>query len=123
MMQLLKAISWVTGSLFVLYNTTAVYEYLRVFTPNFISKMREYDADRKYNPSMSYKLYMMINHDSFFIRLLTCYYCFGAWLSLISCAWFSCLAWTPAVYLISIATYLASTVLVKKLEQMEQSDA
>lgn len=123
MIDILKAIGWVAASLFVCYNTNAVYEYLKLLPiPNRITKIKDYLAESKWGFQNSYKVYMMANHDSFLIRMMTCYYCFGVWLSLAFSAYFSCLEWLPVVYLGSLSTYLGCSVAFKKLGQMEQTN-
>jgi hypothetical protein len=123
MMQLLKAISWTAGVLYILFQTTAVYEYLKIMPlPEKIKKMKEYQTERQYNYSLSYRFFYTTNYNSFLIRLLTCPYCLGAWLS-IGFSWvFSCIEWFPVVYLSGLSTYYGATVLLKWLEKVESNN-
>lgn len=122
-MQVLKALMWTTASLYVLFQTSAVYDYLRVLPlPEKIKKMKEYERERVYNFSLSYKLFYLTNYDSFFVKLATCPYCLGAWLSIGFSVLFSCTEWIPAVYLGSLSTYYAATNLLKWLDRMESKD-
>jgi hypothetical protein len=118
-MNILQAITWVAGSLFVLFETTAVYEYLKVLPlPNFITKFKDYENEKKYDSALSYRMYWLINHDSFFIKMITCPYCLGAWASIGFSMIFSCFEWIPAVYLGGLSTYFIVAALLKKLERM-----
>ena len=105
-MSILAAISWVAASLFVVFKTTAVYEYFKVLPlPERITKIKEYEEARKRDFTLSYKMFWMTDHDCFFIRLVTCPYCLSAWFSLVFSTVFSCLEWLPAVYLGSLSIY------------------
>lgn len=115
-MDILAAMSWVAATLFVCFKTTAVYEYLNTFIPKRLTKMREYEMERKYDYGLSYKLFMMTRHDSFFIRLVTCPYCIGAWLSAGFSWYFSCMEWLPVVYLGGLASYFAVGLSLNKME-------
>jgi len=118
-MSILKALCWTAATLYILFETTAVYEYLKVLPlPNFLTKMKSYENDKKYDYTLSYKMYWLLNHDSFFIKMITCPYCLGAWLSVGFSAIFSCMEWIPAVYLGALSTYFSATVALKKLERM-----
>lgn len=119
-MNILKAMMWVGTVLYVIFQTSAVYEYLKVLPlPEFIKKMKQYEAERKYDFGLSYKIYYITRHDSFFTRLITCPYCLGAWVSLGVCYLFSCLEWFPVVYLGGLSTYYTATLLFKKFEKAE----
>lgn len=122
MMSILAAMSWVAATLFVCFKTTAVYEYFRLLVPSFISKMKDYDNERKYDYGLSYKLYMMTRHDSFLTRLVTCPYCLGAWLSGGFSWYFSCMEWLPVVYFGGLAGYLAIGLALDKLEAIDNGN-
>lgn len=123
MLNVLAAIGWVAGSLYVFFKTTAVYEYLKLLPlPEKITKMKEYEAERRHNFTMSYKEFFTTNYDTFLIRLLTCPYCLSAWLSLIFCGIFACFMWLPVVYLVGLASYFFISLLYQWLEKMENSN-
>lgn len=123
MMNVLAAIGWVAGALYVFFKTTAVYEYLKLLPlPEQITKMKEYEAERRHNFTMSYKEFFTTNYDTFLIRLLTCPYCLSAWLSLIFCGIFSCFAWLPVVYLGGLITYLGTSLVLDYLQKKENEN-
>ena len=52
---------------------------------------KEYKKEQEYDLSLSYRLFILINHDTFLNKLFTCPYCLGMWLS-VGFSWsFSCL--------------------------------
>ena len=122
-MRILEAISWVAGFLFVSFKTTAIYEYAKLF-PIFekITHFKEYETEKQHDIGLSYKMYYITTHDSFFTRLITCPYCLGAWVSIGFCAIFSCLNWLPIVYFGGLTTYFGVSVIMNRLENMENSD-
>lgn len=122
-MSILAAISWVAASLFVVFKTTAVYEYFKVLPlPERITKIKEYEEARKRDFTLSYKMFWMTDHDSFFIRLVTCPYCLSAWFSLVFSTVFSCLEWLPAVYLGGMSTYFGVSAMINWFERMEDGN-
>jgi hypothetical protein len=105
----LFAMLWVSMALFVLYETSAVYEYMRFLKiPNFISKMKDYTKELEFN-KMSYGEYYRIFHDSFFVRWLTCPYCFGMALSIGFTLLFSNWQAIPITYLGGLLSYRTFT--------------
>ena len=118
-MNILAAISWVATTLFVVFKTTAVYEYFKVLPlPERVTKLKEYEIEKRYNFTLSYKMFWMTTHNSFFTRLVTCPYCLSAWLSLGFSAIFSCLEWLPVVYLGSLSTYFGVSAMISWFERL-----
>lgn len=122
-MNILEAVSWVAGTLFVLFKTTAVYEYAKVLPfLEPLTHFKKYEQERKYDIGLSYKIYYLTTYDSFLTKLITCPYCLGLWLSLGFSAVFSCLTWLPVVYLGGLTTYFGVSAVMGWLEKMESSD-
>ena len=122
-MEVIAAIAWVATTLFVLFKTSAVYDYLKILPlPDQITHFKEYKKEHEYDLSLSYRLFILINHDTFLNKLFTCPYCLGMWLS-VGFSWgFSCLIWIPVVYLGSLVSYFATSVLVTKLERLDNDN-
>lgn len=122
-MEVIAAIAWVATTLFVLFKTSAVYDYLKILPlPDQITHFKEYKKEQEYDLSLSYRLFILINHDTFLNKLFTCPYCLGMWLS-VGFSWgFSCLMWIPVVYLGSLVSYFATSVLVTKLERLDNDN-
>jgi hypothetical protein len=122
-MNTIAAIFWVAASLFVLFETTAVYEYFRILPlPEKITKIKEYEKEKNNDFGLSYKLFWLTTYDCFFIRLITCPYCLAAWLSLIFSLFLSCLMWVPLVYFGGLTTYFGVSSLFRWLENLENSN-
>jgi len=102
------AMMWVAMVLFVVYETSAVYEYSK-FLPEWISRKREYKHELEFNPQMSYGTFMRIHHDSFLIRWLSCPYCFGMAVSIGLTLLFSNWQMIPITYLGGLLGYRAFT--------------
>lgn len=112
-MGLLLSTLWVAMGLFVLYDTSFVYQYLRKMPfLNFITKVKDYEREA---PMLSYSMYMQTVKPGFIMELLTCRYCLGFWLALGSTLAFADWKLLPIVYLASQATYSAFRALDKGL--------
>ena len=68
-------------------------------------KMDMFDEAYKNNFELTYHQYLRINHDCFFVRLITCPICLSFWISLIGCLIGSIITQLPQVYLLSIFLY------------------
>ena len=110
------AMMWVAMVLFVLFETTAIYEYSKLLLPNFISKMKDYKRELEFNPQMSYGSYMRIYHDNFLIRWVSCPYCFGLALAVGATLLFSNWTTVPITYLGGLLGYWSFTRAVKWLQ-------
>jgi hypothetical protein len=114
----LIAMMWVAMVLYVLRETSAVYEYLKLLRiPNFISKLKDYKSELEFNPQMSYGEYIRIFHDNFLIRWATCPYCFGLPLAVAASIGFSNWTVTPITYLGGLLSYWAFTRAIERLEE------
>jgi hypothetical protein len=82
MKTLAEATLWTALILYLLYKTNAVYAYLS--TPllswlNPITKVKNYKKIGM--DGFSYSDYMTAYHNNFWVKLLSCRYCFGLWLA------------------------------------------
>lgn len=121
-MDALLSTLWVSFVLYLLYETDAVYKYLKLFkwVPLLgrLTHMWEYEnfhADR----GISYTTFMETCHPSFLLDLVTCRYCLGVWLALATvpiCG----IMWTPVVYLGSQLSYSLFVVAEKKLQDLRE---
>jgi hypothetical protein len=102
----LIAMMWVAMVLFILRETSVVYEYARLLRiPNFISKLNDYKKEMEFNPHLSYGEYIRIFHDNFMVRWATCPYCFGLPLAVGASIGFSNWATIPITYLGGLLSY------------------
>lgn len=84
MIDFLTATLWTALVLYLMYKTNAVYSYLSssfLSWLNPITKINEYKE--KFLPiGMSYSDFMLTNHGNFLVKMVSCRYCFGIWISL-----------------------------------------
>jgi hypothetical protein len=103
----LIALSWISLVLYLCFETSAVYEYLRLMSPllpEWLTRMRGYDETAKPH-GIPYGDYRKLMGDSFLMRLITCPVCLGFWLSL-GAAWFvDSLLFLPPIYIGSQLLY------------------
>lgn len=84
MIDILVATIWTALVLFLFYETSAVFSYLKMLKPlNFLTKIRNYLEARSNGFDASYSDYMTTYHDGFWVRLFACRYCFGFWIALL----------------------------------------
>lgn len=114
-MNVVMAISWVVFLLWICFETSAVYEYLMMLPClDRLSHTQKYTESRKENYDLSYKDYLLVFHNSLFVRLVTCPYCVGVWMSLFVCWVCGCLSWLAAVYIASLLAHRAMIVIMKR---------
>lgn len=120
-MNILLSTLWVTMALYFVYETSVVYSYLKKLPfCNWLTHIKEYESELKWNPSFSYTLYMELNHGGFFMDLVTCRYCFGFWMALgasIPCG----IENLPIIYLLSQTGYSIFRASEKKLMSLGES--
>jgi hypothetical protein len=122
-MEVLLTSLWVALALYLVYETSVVYSYLsRLPFLNFITHIKEYERERKDNWSLSYSLFMQLNHGGFLLDLLLCRYCLGFWLALAS-SWFCGLQYGAPIYFVSQLGYSGFRAIEKVLYKVgEDSD-
>ena len=122
-MEVLIASLWVAMCLYLLYETSVVYSYLsKIPFINFITHMKEYQAERKDNWSLSYSLFMQLNHGGFLLDLLMCRYCLGVWLAL-GASYFCGVQYVAQIYFMSQLEYSVFRATEKTLFKVgENSD-
>ena len=83
-MDVIACVLWIALILYIGFDTTAVYSYLRLLPSlNFLTHVRDYEKEQsERNWRMSYSLYMQLHHGGFLVNLVTCRYCLGVWLAI-----------------------------------------
>ena len=84
-LDIIIVICLIVTSLVVWFRTEAFEEYAKLFGADKFFKVRSYKKSRETNALLTYHSFLLEWHDSFFVRLITCPYCLGYWLSLIAC--------------------------------------
>jgi hypothetical protein len=122
-MEVLLASLWVALVLYLVYETSVVYSYLsRLPFLNFITHIKEYESERKDNWSLSYSLFMQLNHGGFLLDLLMCRYCLGFWLAL-GASYFCGVQYVAPIYFMSQLEYSVFRATEKTLFKVgENSD-
>ena len=75
-------ISFVLLILIVWFKTDAFVEYCRFFGIEKHFHINEYLEAKKEDLELTYHLYLRMNYDSFFVRLITCPICLTIWIYL-----------------------------------------
>lgn len=92
--------------LILFFNTDVLVEYGRIF--KLIKKwlkIDQFDEAYKNDFELTYRQYLRINHNCFFVRLITCPICLSFWLCIIGCIICGIITSLPIVYLLSIFLY------------------
>jgi hypothetical protein len=88
--------------LIIWFNTEVLIEYLKLLKLN-IFYIEEYEKAKLNDFSLTYHKYLIIYHNNFFTRLITCPICFNFWMSIILSL--SCLSLFPQIFIVSLAIY------------------
>jgi len=93
--------------LVVWFKTHAFTEYFELFKLTNLFKIKEYLDYKSNGSSMEYVDYLLVKHNSFMSRLVSCPYCLGFWLSIITCFLFGTisLANISCIYILSLMIY------------------
>lgn len=67
--------------LFSLYKTDAVVEYMKLFRVDKLFWVPLFEKAEEKNPELDYWDYLRLEHDCFFVRLITCPICVGFWVN------------------------------------------
>lgn len=71
------------------YKTDFVLVYGKIFGLKNLLKITNYEIARKTNIELKYNVFLAINYNNFFIKLLSCQICFSTWLSILFTSIFS----------------------------------
>lgn len=120
---ILQAMAWATAALFIAFETSAVYEYLKLLPIlEKITKIKEYEQEKTKDFTISYIQHMDIFNNSFFYKMASCPYCIGFWISLVFSVLFSCFLWFPVVYLGSVTGHICLKTAIAWMEKLNESD-
>jgi hypothetical protein len=93
--------------LVVWFKTHAFTEYFELFKLTNLFKIKKYLEYKNNGSNMEYVDYLLVKHNSFMSRLVSCPYCLGFWLSIMTCLLFGAisLANISCVYILSLMIY------------------
>ena len=84
-LDILVPISLIVTFLIIWFKTEAFEEYVTLIGGDKFFKVRGYRKTRETNALLTYHDFLLQHYNSFFVRLATCPYCLGLWLSLTAC--------------------------------------
>ena len=97
---MILSIFFVAAILIIWFETTAFVEYASLLRLNKLFKIDEY-----YKQEEEYTLFLAINYNNFFTRLLSCPYCIGFWMSIIFALTLSFIEYFPIIMICSLILY------------------
>jgi hypothetical protein len=90
--------------LLIWFKTDAVLEYFS-FIPGDPFKLTAYLTAKQSDVTLEYHLYLLLNHNNFFTRLITCPICLNVWLSILFNLYFTKSFIVPELCLPSLLIY------------------
>ena len=103
--------------LFIWFETNAVYEYLNFFNigGRYLHGYNEY---RKKDFGLLFFIpYLLVNHNSFFTKLIGCSVCIGFWVNIIFNLLFFSVYNIPFSFILSLLIYYSLTLLKRSMEK------
>ena len=67
------------------FNSTAFEEYAYLFGVDSYLKVKDFKKKLEKDLTLDYHNYLLLNHDNFFVRLITCQLCTTVWLNILAC--------------------------------------
>lgn len=105
--------SLVAVALLMWFHTEAFIEYATLFSGNRFFHIDDFREKQKKDPMIDWITYLQVNHDSFFIRLITCQLCLSFWLTLAACIATHNLVLIPICYILNLIIYKLTAKLVE----------
>ena len=82
----MEIICFIALVLLIWFRTDAWLEYCRILHLDRISFYKDYEAKKHEDATLTYLTYLRREHNSFFVRLITCPICLAVWLSFVPAA-------------------------------------
>tara|TARA_B100000287_G_scaffold434488_2_gene499074 strand:+ start:270 stop:614 length:345 start_codon:yes stop_codon:yes gene_type:complete len=105
MFELIFILFTVVTLLLIWFNSEAFIEYALLFSGGKFFHIHDFKKKRIKDPTLDWISYLQLNHDSFFVRLITCQLCLSFWLNLVACLAMDKLVFLPISYVISLIVY------------------
>jgi len=106
MLEILIGASWVTLILFIWFESTAFFEYCKLF--GIYRPLKGYNKHRKIGITYPQHLFLLKIKNpllSFIIKLISCPVCLTLWLSFIAAFFAHTFAYTALIYITSLILY------------------
>lgn len=98
-------ISLILFLLIIWFKTDAFIEYSELLRIGKLFKIDKYKEYKKVNVAIDYITYLSLKHKNFLTKLISCPYCIGFWITLLSCILFNNILVLPFYYISSIIVY------------------
>ena len=82
---LFVAASWIALVDMVWFDSSAFEEYAGLFGVDGYLKVTDFKEEQQNDFSLTYHNYLLLRHDNFFVRLITCQFCTTIWLCILAC--------------------------------------
>jgi hypothetical protein len=101
--------------LFIWFNTEAFIEYFK-YIPiiNKLLKIKEYYKYQLTGGNLNYPVFLQVNYNNFFTRLISCVYCLLFWINTISLIYINNYLIFFGNYILSIIIYYILLLIIKK---------
>jgi len=106
--------------LFIWFQTQAIIEYFK-YIPilNSLFKIQNYYKYLKSGGNLKYPIYLQVEYDNFFTRLISCPYCLLFWINCFNLIFIKFFIYFFINYILSIMIYSILVILIKKYESIE----
>ena len=104
-MILLSQLCLVATLLLVWFKSEAFIEYSKLFRVQNLFFIPLFEKERDKDISLSYLEYLSLEHDCFFVRLITCPLCLGFWFSVLTVLVIGNFYSLPIIYIGGILLY------------------
>ena len=82
---LFAAACWIALFNMVWFDSSAFEEYAVLFGADKFFKVADFKKEQQSDFALTYHNYLLLKHDSFFTRLITCQLCTTIWLAILLC--------------------------------------
>lgn len=104
-MNFVNTICFSTVTLIIWFNTEAFVEYAKLFRVANIFKIDKFEQAYKNDFTLEYLPWLKSTYPNFFTKLISCPWCLGFWISILSSFFFNTLNIVFVQYLISMILY------------------
>jgi hypothetical protein len=106
--------------LLVWFKTDALYEYLtNIPVLNNLFKIDKYKEFRSKYPDVKYPIFLNIEYNSFFTRLISCPICLNTWLSIFTLIFIKTYSIIFLIFFGSLILYYITVILMKNHDREE----
>lgn len=108
-MNFVNTICFSTVTLILWFNTEAFIEYSKLFKLTKIFKIDQFEEAYKNDFTLEYLPWLKSTYPCFFTKLISCPWCIGFWINILSSIFFNTIDTVCVQYLISMVLYFTIT--------------